>query len=84
MDNKKRGKSAGAPTKAEVEAAERRKLIAEAAQRRRAERIAEEAEADRRKAAGSEGRGGTRRAKGLYDDDEILPAAGSSIDDVLD
>ena len=78
---KRTGKSAGAPTKAEVEAAERRKLIAEAAQRRRAERIAEEAEADRRRAVGS---GGTRRAKGLYDDDEILPAAVSSIDDVLD
>jgi len=67
-------------TQANIEAAERRRLIAEAAERRRAGRIAEEAEADRRRAVGS----GPRRTKGLYDDDEILPAAGSPIDDVLD
>jgi hypothetical protein len=71
-----------------IEAAERRRLIAEAAERRRAERLAEEAEEGRRRAAGvelGEGRKGPRRAKGLYDeDDEISPAAGSSIDDVLD
>lgn len=88
MDAKKRtgksAKQAPALAKAETEAAERRQLIAEAAERRRAERLAEEAEADRRRTAGSEGRSGPRRAKGLYDDDEILPAAGSPIDDVLD
>jgi len=79
MDAKKRaGKSAReAPTPASIEAAERRRLIAEAAQRRRAERLAEEAEADRRRASG-EGQRAPRR----YDEDDELPtSAGSSIDD---
>jgi hypothetical protein len=84
MVAKKRTEKSTAPAKAETEAAERRQLIAEAAQRRRAERLAEEAEADRRRASG-EGRSGPRRAKGMYDeDDEISPAAGSSIDDLLE
>ena len=67
--------TAKSETQADIEAAERRHLIAEAAERRRAGRIAEEAEADRRRTP--------VRTKG--EDDEILAAsAGSSIDDALD